>query len=327
MIDLVLKAIAYSSGIALTSAGITIIYMATRTFNFSHASMVSWGFYVVFALYTLLGGTPYYYIAFAALFSGFLGIVLYYFVNRYLLKVGASTITLMMSTLGIDLIYFASINIFADYLTEVYKVPNARYFVLELKDLSLGTIGGINIRAIPFVSISIVVVLIIILHLFLVKTKFGIAVRATIENTSLATVLGINPERVYVFSWFIGGALAGLGGGLLSMTISGYPAVGITIIVTMFAGSIVGGLYSIFGSLLGGFMIGLSEYLGITALSIVLGGWVLAYRLLIPLTALALSLLIYPQGLGGIKFRRLMFKSSSRRILSSGGGGEGKVKK
>ncbi|MCL7397059.1 MAG: hypothetical protein LZ167_06565, partial [Thaumarchaeota archaeon] len=78
MIDLVLKAVAYSSGIALTSAGITIIYMATRTFNFAHASMVAWGFYVVFALYSLLGGIPYYYVVFAALFSGLLGVILYY---------------------------------------------------------------------------------------------------------------------------------------------------------------------------------------------------------------------------------------------------------
>lgn len=312
MIDLVLKAVAYSSGIALTSAGITIIYMATRTFNFAHASMVAWGFYIVFALYSLLGGTPYYYVVFATLFSGLLGVILYYTVNRRLLRAGASMVTLMMSTLGVDLIFFAIINIFADYLTEVYKIPNARYFVLELKDVSLGMINGMSIRAITFVSTLVVIALIVSLHLFLTKTKFGIAVRATIENTALAMVLGINPERVYVLSWFLGGALAGLGGGLLSMTISGYPAVGMTIIVTMFAGSIVGGLYSIFGSLLGGFLVGLSEYLGITGLSIAFGGWVLAYRLIIPLIAMVSALLLFPKGLGGIKFKGLSLRLPSK---------------
>jgi branched-chain amino acid transport system permease protein len=318
MIDLVLKAVAYSSGIALTSAGITIIYMATRTFNFAHASMVAWGFYVVFALYSLLGGIPYYYVLFAALFSGLLGVILYYTVNRRLLRAGASTVTLMMSTLGVDLIFFAIINIFADYLTEVHKIPNARYFVLELKDVSLGTIYGTSIRAITLVSTLVVIALIISLHLFLTKTKFGIAVRATIENTALATVLGINPERVYVLSWFLGGALAGLGGGLLSMTISGYPAVGMTIIVTMFAGSIVGGLYSIFGSLVGGFLVGLSEYLGITGLSLAFGGWILAYRLIIPLIAMVSALLLFPGGLGGIKIKgfslRLPGRTSSKEL-------------
>jgi len=320
MIDLILKAVAYSSGIALTSAGITIIYMATRTFNFAHASMVAWGFYVVFALYSLLGGIPYYYVVFAALFSGLLGVILYYTVNRRLLRAGASTVTLMMSTLGVDLIFFAVINIFADYLTEVHKIPNARYFVLELKDVSLGTIDGMSVRAITLISTLVVIALIVSLHLFLTKTKFGIAVRATIENTALATVLGINPERVYVLSWFLGGALAGLGGGLLSMTISGYPAVGMTIIVTMFAGSIVGGLYSIFGSLVGGFLVGLSEYLGITGLSLAFGGWILAYRLIIPLIAMVSALLLFPEGLGGIKFKgfslRLPGRTSSKELKS-----------
>jgi branched-chain amino acid transport system permease protein len=318
MIDLVLKAVAYSSSIALTSAGITIIYMATRTFNFAHASMVAWGFYVVFALYSLLGGIPYYYVVFAALFSGLLGVILYYTVNRRLLRAGASTVTLMMSTLGVDLIFFAIINIFADYLTEVHKIPNARYFVLELRDVSLGTIYGTSIRAITLVSTLVVIALIVSLHIFLTKTKFGIAVRATIENTALATILGINPERVYVLSWFLGGALAGLGGGLLSMTISGYPAVGMTIIVTMFAGSIVGGLYSIFGSLVGGFLVGLSEYLGITGLSLAFGGWILAYRLIIPLIAMVSALLLFPEGLGGIKIKgfslRLPGRTSSKEL-------------
>ncbi|MEM4007258.1 MAG: hypothetical protein QXT92_06310, partial [Nitrososphaerota archaeon] len=192
MIDLVLKAVAYSGGIALTAAGITLIYMATRTFNFAHASMVGWGFYVVFACYSIFGGTPYYYVPLAALFSGFLGILLYFGVNRWLLRAGASPITLMMSTLGVDLVLLATINIFADYLTDVYKI-NARYFVLELKDLVLGSMDGLGVRAIPFVTVCVVVVLIVALHLFLKKTKFGIAVRATIENTQLATVLGINP--------------------------------------------------------------------------------------------------------------------------------------
>ncbi|MEM0078744.1 MAG: branched-chain amino acid ABC transporter permease [Nitrososphaerota archaeon] len=321
MIDLVLKAVAYSGGIALTAAGITLIYMATRTFNFAHASMVGWGFYVVFACYSIFGGTPYYYVPLAALFSGFLGILLYFGVNRWLLRAGASPITLMMSTLGVDLVLLATINIFADYLTDVYKI-NARYFVLELKDLVLGSMDGLGIRAIPFVTVCIVVVLIVALHLFLKKTKFGIAVRATIENTQLATVLGINPEKVYIFSWFVGGALAGLGGGLLSLTMSGYPTVGMTIIVTMFAGSIVGGLSSIFGSLLGGFLVGLSEYIGITVLALSIGGWILAYRILIPLAALVTTLLIYPQGLAGIKLKKIIIKTpgTGGRVGSGGGG-------
>ncbi|MET1160523.1 MAG: hypothetical protein ABWW65_06130 [Thermoprotei archaeon] len=156
-------------------------------------------------------------------------------------------------------------------------------------------------------------------HLFLTKTKFGIAVRATIENPDLASVLGINPESVYVTAWFIGGALAGLSGALLSMVVSGYPAVGMTLIVTFFCGAIVGGLYSIFGSLLGGLLIGLSEYLGIYSLSASLGGWVLAYRPMIPLLIMVATLLIYPKGLAGINWDRV--KQSLLGFVKGGVGG------
>ncbi len=305
MIELILKALAYSSGIAVGAAGITMIYMATRTFNFAHASMIAWGFYIVFSLYSFFGGSPYYYFPAAALFSGLLGVITYIGVNRRLLKAGASTVTLMMSTLGVDLIYFAFLNIYADYLTTACKIPTARYFVLELKDIILGYVGETPIKAIGIIAPIVVVALTILLHSFLTKTKFGIAIRASIENPSLASTLGINPDIVYLTAWFIGGALAGLAGALLSLVVSGYPAVGMTLIVTFFCGAIVGGLYSIFGSLLGGLLIGLSEFLGIYGLSVTLGGWVLAYRPMIPLLIMAATLLAYPSGLGGINWERV----------------------
>lgn len=307
MLELLLTAIAYSSGIAIGAAGITMIYMATGTFNFTHASMVAWGFYVVFSLYSLYGGSPYYYMPLAALFSGLLGVLIYLTVNRRLLRARASMVTLMMSTLGVELILFAFINVFADYLTAAYKLP-ARYFVLSLEDVKV-SVAGFEVAAIKLVAPAVVVLTIVLLQLFLTRTKFGVAVRATIENPELASVLGINPEVVYMTAWFIGGALAGLSGALLSMVISGYPAVGMGTIVTFFAGAIVGGLYSVFGSLLGGFLIGMSEQVGIFVLSQQIGGEVIAFKPAIPLVIMAITLLIYPRGLGGIdwgKLRRLV---------------------
>lgn len=304
MIELLLKALAYSDGLALAAAGITLIYMATGTFNFAHASKFAWGLYVVFAMYALFGGTPYYYIALAAIFSGVLGLILYFSINKWMLRVGADMVTLMMSTLGADLVFYAFINVFADYLTDVYKL-SARYFVLEPKDIILAKIGTSPIEGVGPISFGIVLVVILLLQFFLTKTKFGIAMRTTIENPTLARVLGVNPETVYVTSWFIGGALAGLAGGFLALAIAGYPSIGMTLIVPMFTGSIVGGLYSIFGSLLGGFLIGMSEYLGSYYLATYLGGWILAYRPLIPLTIMVITLLVYPEGIGGINWGKI----------------------
>ncbi len=302
------KAVAYADSIALMAAGITLIYMCTRTFNFAHASFVTWGLYVVYAMTMLQGGSPYYYLPLAFLFVGVLGVAVYMLVIGPLMRRGASPTTLMMTTLGVDLVLLSTIQMFADFLTRTYRLY-ARRVVLEVYDFNTLGIPGIT-----YVSLIIVVVLIAAIHWFMVKTKFGTAMRATIENPDLSSVLGINPNVVYIASWFIGGGLAGLGGGIASLAISGDPTIGSRIIVSMFASSIVGGLYSVYGSVLGGLLIGLTEYLGIMLLSTQLGGWILTYRPVIPLIAMAITLLIYPRGLAGINWGKALL-----RIKSLGG--------
>lgn len=297
MLDLIVKAVAYSSCIGIGAAAIALIYSATKTFNFAHASLVSWGMYVMFAGTYLLGYTPYLYIPFTILVGAALGLVIYGGVNRWLLKAKASEINLMMSTLGADLVLFGFLNIYSDYLLQTYKIP-AKYFVLEVKDVVF-KIGDVNIRLIGIIAPLILVTIVILLHMFLTKTKIGIAMRASIENPDLASISGVNIDLTYVLAWLIGGGLAALSGGLLSLVVTGYTAAGMTMIVSFFAGAIVGGLYSIFGSLLGGLLVGLSEFLGITLLASIVGGWIYAYRPAIPLAALAITLLLKPEGLAG----------------------------
>lgn len=299
------KAVAYADSLALMAAGITLIYMCTRTFNFAHASFVTWGLYIAYAMTALVGGTPYYYLPLSFLFVGGLGLAVYLLVIGPLMRRGASPTTLMMSTLGVDLVLLSTIQMFTDFLTRTYKLY-ARRVVLEVYDFSIFGLPGIT-----FISLIIVVALIAVLHWFMVKTKFGTAMRATIENPDLSSILGINPNVVYMASWFIGGGLAGLGGGIASLVITGDPTVGSRIVVSMFASSIVGGLYSIYGSVLGGLLVGLTEYLGIMVLSMQLGGWILTYRPVIPLISMAVTLLIYPRGLGGINWGKILLKVRS----------------
>jgi len=298
VLDLVVKAVAYSSCIGIGAAAITLIYNATRTFNFAHASMVAWGMYVVFAATYLFGYTPYHYLPLAALFGSFLGLAIYGTVNRRLLKAKAKDITLMMSTLGVDLILFGFLNVFSDYLLRVYRLP-AKYFILETRDFII-ELGGVQIRLVGLAAPVLLVLTVAFLHTFLTKTKIGIALRASIENPELAGLSGVNPELTYALAWLIGGALASLSGSLLSLVITGYTAVGMTLIVSFFAGAIVGGLYSVYGSMFGGFLVGLGEYLGVTLLATLVGGWIAAYRPAIPLAIMAATLLTQPGGLAAL---------------------------
>ena len=297
MLDLLVKAVAYSSCIGIGAAAITLIYNATRTFNFAHASLVAWGVYMVFTGVYILGLSPYAFVPIAVPLGAAIGLAIYFGVNRWLLRAKASEVNLMMSTLGVDLVLFGVLNIYSDYLIATYKAP-AKYFVLEVRDPII-ELGEARIRLVGVVAPLILVALVVALHLFLTRTKVGVAMRASIENPELAKISGINTDVIYALAWAIGGALAALSGALLSLVISGYTAVGMVTIVSFFAGAIVGGLFSIFGSLLGGFLVGLSEFLGITLLGNTLGGWVYAYRPAIPLAALAITLLLKPEGLAG----------------------------
>jgi len=311
VLDLIAKTLAYSSGIAIGAASITLIYSTTRTFNFAHATMVTWGFYIVFTMQSFLGGSPYYYILFAGLFSAFLGVILYLGVNRPLIKAGVGEITLMMSTLGVDLIYFGFLGAYIDYLLTQYKIY-ATQFYLELYDFII-PVGGAGYRGIGLVAPLVMITVIILLHLFLTRTRIGIAMRASIENPSLAGLLGINTDVIYLLAWVIGGFLAGLSGGLLSLTMAGYDKVGMDYIVTFFTGSIVGGLYSIFGSLLGGLLTGMGEYIGTYLLSLYVGTWITTYRPAIPLAIMVATLLLKPEGLAAINWSRIY--SSIKSLL------------
>ncbi|MFX1263278.1 MAG: branched-chain amino acid ABC transporter permease [Promethearchaeota archaeon] len=285
--------IAYGSGLALLACGITLIYMTTRTFNFAHASMCTWGLFVIYSGYFFTGLSPYVFFPLAFLLGAGQGLVWYLICNRYLLRRGADETVLMMSTLGYELLLLSFVQIYADVLTDLGAYP--RLITMSTIDFEI-----LGMRAITVISLVSAIAILVTLHLYLTRTKFGLAIRATVENTSLAGVTGINAERVYLTSWILGGGLAGLGGAYAGMVATGSPVLGWGIIVPMFAASILGGLYSIYGGIVGGYIVGLAEYVLLTMLAVVVGSGILPYRPVIPLAIMVIVLLVLPQGLAGL---------------------------
>lgn len=293
----------YASSLALLSGSITILYITTRTFNFAVASMATFGFYIAFTGVALYGGYPYQYFPLVFIFGSILGFICYYGLNRHLLQRKAAEITLMMSTLGYDLLLLSFIQMYADFLTHTYKLFPRRV-TMNVYDFTV-EITQREIRAAAIILPLIAVAFLIALHLFLTKSKFGVAMRATIENPVLAGASGINSDRVYLVSWLIGGGMAALGGAFMSMAMTGTPVMGMYTIPLMFAGAILGGLGSLYGGMIGGFLIGTIEYAGVFTLSQQLGPWVQGYRMAIPLMVMAATLLIFPRGLAGIPLGKL----------------------
>jgi len=312
MIDVVLfsRALIFSSLLTLLSIGLTLTYLTTKVPNFAHGTFAAVGAYVTLTTVKLWHANPYQYLFLAPIICGLIALAQYLIVFRQLIRRGATIVTLMITTLAIEFILLATINIYADYLSRVFKISRSRYFLFSSYDIRIAGQRGLLIIAPILAAITVTA-----LYLVLTRTRFGVAMRAAIEDPSLASVIGINVNMVYSVAWFIAGALGGLSGALLPLWFPGNPDMGSRIIVSVFAASTIGGIYSIYGAVLGGFIIGLAEVLGTSSLAIVLGPWIIPYRPLIPLIAIGITLLLAPSGIAGVNWRK--FVSSIRKSFSS----------
>ena len=292
-------ALIFASLLALLSIGLTLTYLTTRVPNFAHASFATIGVYTALIASRVWESTPYLAIPIAFVISGVVAVALYTFILKPLIRKGASQAIQMVATLAFDLIVIAMLNILADYIVRTYRVTS-REFTLRSYDAEFMGLPMIVIAAPVAVAI-----LAITLHIMLRKTKFGIAMRAATENSDLSGIVGINVKLVFGVSWLLGGGIAGIAGALMSMWFQGDPNLGPQLIPSIFAASIVGGFLSIYGAIAGGLLVGLTEVLGTRFLAGEFGSWLIAYRPLIPLIFIVVTLLIAPRGLAGINWSRL----------------------
>jgi len=289
----------FSCLLALLSTGLTLTYMTTKVPNFAHGSFAAMTTYITLFLVKILKTNPYFSMGLGFILGGLIALILYQVILKPLLDRGASYIVLMIATIAYDMILYSLINILADYLNTVYKISTTLY-ILKSYDFRV-----FHQPCIFIVAPVMAVLVIVSLYLLLTKTRFGIAMRAAIENPALAGVVGINVNLTYAVSWFIAGGLAGVAGALLPLWLMCNPDIGTRLIVSVFAASIVGGLTNIYGGFLGGILIGMAEVLGTGYLSLTVGTWIAPYRPIIPLTIMAITLLFAPRGLTGISLRFL----------------------
>ena len=300
--------IIFSSLLALLCIGLTLTYITTRVPNFAHASFATIGMYVALVGTRIWEINPYSTLPLAFALSGLTALGLYVFILKPLIRKGASYAIQMIATLAFDLVIIAILNMMADYIVRAYHVT-AREFTLRSYDLEAGGLPMIIVAA-PLAIASLGIGL----HVILRKTKFGIAMRATTENPDLANTVGINVKLVYTVSWILGGGFAGVAGVLMALWFQGDPIFGPLILPSTFAASIVGGFTSIYGAIAGGLLVGITEVFGTRILAGELGSWVIAYRPLVPLVFIVVTLLLAPRGLAGINWSRLL------RIDGSGEG-------
>jgi branched-chain amino acid transport system permease protein len=288
-----MAAMVFASELTLLSIGFTLTYLTAKIPNFAHGTYAGLGIYVSYTFSKILGINPYLGFPLAFIVGGLFSMLVYLIVIKVLTNMGGGAIVLTISTLAIQIFLTALIQIYAYWLRETYNTYTMA-FLLKEADFKFAGFPGIFI-----VSITMTISMVIALHFMLTKTRMGVAMRATAEDPELASVLGINTDQIQLFSWFLTGGLACLAGAMIPMWFQSTPSSGAMMITSIMAGSLLGGFDSIYGSVAGGVIVGMSEIMLTTWGQAWIGVWVGEYRPMIPMIFLVAVLLVEPNGLQG----------------------------
>ena len=283
--QLIINGLIAGSIYALAASGFSLVYYVLKFQYFSHGAIMSLAAYLFFAFFSMMG-LNYVLAALLTIIASILLALLTNFLIYKPLRKRKATPTIMLIASVVLLIFTSSLIIaFFGSSTKTINFPNKTF------DFRIFTITSIQLSIIIFV-----IALFLFLWIALKKTKLGKSVRAIADNKDVAQIVGINPEKIYLYTLAISAVMGAVSGILIGVEQNLYPRMGILIIIKGFIGSVVGGLGSVPGSILGSFIIGLAENIGI---------WFLpsGYKDVISFSVLLIFLLFRPQGLLGKRLR------------------------
>lgn len=270
--------------------GFTFTYMMEGFPNLAHTSYAIVGAVVTFYLTRYHRFNPYDTWLFSALIGGLFGVFIFVAIVRPIKRHGGyQQVTLTFSSLAIATVLGGLSWVFS-YWSAMGNAPTQSYN-LSYMDFWLNGRPGI-----AYVGVGTCVMVSIYMYLFLTRTTTGISLRATAEDEALAEVVGINSLRVHGISWFISGGLAALAGSIVVVHQGMTPTGSDALLVSVMTGSILGGLDSITGAILGGVFVGVSEKVLSTLLFWVFGLDVLKWARIYPIIFLVIALYFFPNG-------------------------------
>lgn len=280
----VLNGLISGSIFALFALGFTLVFGVLRLLNFAHAGVFMSGAFVAF--YAVQTGLPFWLAALLAMIAaGLISVAVELIAIRPLRRKGQAEFSVIVATIGLDLILISVAQILSK--TQVYRFP------FETFPIRFFTVFGLRISLLQIVVVAIVALLFLAMILLLNRTSFGRQVRAVASNARAAQILGVNPDRIYVVTFLIAGAMAGMAGVLIGLSFNSiHFLMGQPYMLYAFVIVILGGLGSLKGALVAGLLVGVIKTLG----SVYLPSG--ATDILI-FSLLFLILLVKPDGLAG----------------------------
>jgi branched-chain amino acid transport system permease protein len=271
--QLLVNGLTLGSLYALIALGYTMVYGILKLLNFAHGDVYMVGAFIGYWALSGLGGplspnialTPLIALMFfaAMLGSGALGVVIERFAYRPLRE--APRIAPLISALGVSFFLQNSVLLlfgadFRTYNSFLLGSAHPQQFVPGPLSDAVFVVNGVNVQLVQILVLAATLGLMAGLTLLVARTKIGKAMRATAYDREAAAMMGIDVDRVIASTFFIGSMLAGAAGVMFGLLFSQiFHFMGFLAGLKGFTAAVVGGIGSIPGAMLGGFLVGLTE--------------------------------------------------------------------
>jgi branched-chain amino acid transport system permease protein len=263
-VQLTVNGLTLGSVYSLIALGYSLVYGILKLLNFAHGDVFMVGTFIGFGALQLLGGSadpsvpPWLLLVLITLAAmagcAILGVVIERFAYRPLRD--APRIAPLISALGVSFFLAYSMQLlfgteFRDY--EMFSLAGGSLY-FEGFD-----IGNVRVPLLRIITISSAFALMIVLWLLVSRTRTGKAMLATSHDREAAAMMGIDVDRVIVFTFVLGSALAGAAGVLFALRVPTTVTIGFLAGLKGFTASVIGGIGSIPGAMAGGLLLGLTE--------------------------------------------------------------------
>jgi branched-chain amino acid transport system permease protein len=263
-IQLTIDGLTLGSVYALIALGYTLVYGVLKLLNFAHGDVFMVGSFIGFGVLQLLGGTSNPIVPIWALIvlitlaaivgCSVLGVAIERFAYRPLRD--APRIAPLISALGVSFFLENSMQLLFGAQPRNYDTFSLANGALYLRGID---IGQVRLPLLRIITIVVAFVMMFLLWFLVTRTRSGKAMRATSFDREAAAMMGINIDRVIVFTFVLGSALAGVAGVMFGMRVPTNVTIGFVAGLKGFTAAVIGGIGSIPGAMAGGLILGFAE--------------------------------------------------------------------
>ncbi|MCY4239155.1 MAG: branched-chain amino acid ABC transporter permease [Rhodospirillaceae bacterium] len=252
-INAVVQGILVGGLYALFATGLSLIFGIMRLVNIAHGDLIVLASFLGLVIVTGLGLYP---------LVALLIVVPLMFALGYALQRGLLNFTLGSDILPPLLVTFGLSIIIQNALLEIFSADSQKLPAGPLQTASMQIAEGLAVGVFPVIVFACAVVVIAGLQLLLYRTALGAAFRATSDDPDTARLMGIDNRHIFALAMAISLAVVALAGVFLGMRTAFDPSIGPGRLIYAFEAVIIGGLGSLWGTLVGGIVLGVSQIIG-----------------------------------------------------------------